>query len=203
MPSLVSLVEGPGDSEAVPVLLRKLLHQRGIYDWNVQDTINVGSLGSLRKKLADFITYASRKPECGGVLVLIDLDDGCPVTEAQALATALRPLASPVPIAIAFASREYEAWFLASLATITGNYGLPAGLTYSGAIEARRDVKGWFTQQMPSGQIYKETTHQVRFTHLLDPALAAASSRSFQRLENAVNQILAAAGGGVRGVVTP
>lgn len=203
MPNLITLVEGPGDSAAVPLLLRKLLHGRQVYDWQVPRPMEVGSIGRLRRDVTQLVTYAADKPACGGVLILLDMDDGCPVDEARALAASVRAVQAPVPVAIVFAHREYEAWFLASLATLAGTNELPAGLSYSGKTESLRDVKDWFTQQLPPGRIYKPATHQARYTDRLDPALAATNSRSFRRLERAVDQLLALAGTSGRGVVTP
>ena len=46
-------------------------------------------------------------------------------------------------------------------------------------------------------------THQRKFTSLIDIELAYENSRSFQRLYDAVAELLEAAEKGARGVVTP
>jgi uncharacterized protein DUF4276 len=153
--------------------------------------------------LGDFLRYAQQSPDTGATLVLLDLDDGCAYSEAQSLATNIRSFNLPYPVAIVFACREYEAWFLASLNTIAGEYGLPEGLTYDGDIEARRGVKEWLTKQMPSGRIYKETIHQISMTHRIDLELARQNSRSFRRLCHAIDELVQAADGGIQGLVTP
>ncbi len=119
MPKIVALVEGPGDIEAVPGLLYKLLrekHQQ--WTWQVARPKRVGGLGALKKRLDRFMTYAERDAEGGGILILLDLDDGCPEIEAINLAQQIRSLNLSCPVAIVFAHREYEAWFLASLDSI-------------------------------------------------------------------------------------
>jgi hypothetical protein len=136
-------------------------------------------------------------------MILLDLDDGCPFKEAKTLAAEVRNLAVSVPVAVVFAHREYEAWFLASLDSIAGNHGIPDGTTYPGPVEGRRDVKGWLTATMPPGVAYKPTQHQAPMTHLLDPAAARLVSRSFRRLEHALQELLQGAGAGLRGVATP
>ena len=96
------------------------------------------------------------------------------------------------PVAIVFAHREYEAWFLASMETIARGSGNSFGpdLVYEGDVETRRGVKEWLTHQMPPRQIYKPTLHQAGFTALIDIELAQQRSRSFRRLCHAVEEIV-------------
>jgi hypothetical protein len=135
---------------------------------------------------------------CGAVLIQLDLDDGCPVDTAQSLAEAIRKFNLPKPVAIVFAHREYEAWFLASLPTIAGHHGLPPNLVYEGDVEAKRGVKEWLNNQMPRNLKYKEKVHQKQFTSLIDLELAYENSRSFRRLYDAVAELLEAAEKGER-----
>ncbi len=203
MPTLVPIVEGDGEIDAVPVLLRNILARIERWEWQVGRPRRVGGLGKLRKDLPNLLQRLVADPPCDAILVLNDCDDGCPVEEARMLAQIARSVALPCPVAITLACREYEAWFLASLSTIAGNYNLPEGLVYPGDVEGRRDVKGWLSDQMPPGTIYKETFHQVRMTNLLDIEEALARSRSFQRLCHAVEELVQVAGTGQRGFVTP
>jgi hypothetical protein len=106
------------------------------------------------------------------------------------------------PIAIVFAHREYEAWFLASLPTIAGHHGLPSDVVYEGDVERKRDVKGWLTKHKRRDR-YNPTTHQKLFTSLIDLELAYENSRSFRRLYDAVAELLEAAEKGERGYVSP
>ncbi|GAB4205223.1 MAG: hypothetical protein OHK0022_31110 [Roseiflexaceae bacterium] len=203
MPTLVPIVEGHGEVEAVQVLLRAIFVRMELWDWQVAKPNRIGGLGKLRKELPNLLWRLVAAPPCDAILVLNDCDDGCPVEEARFLARIARSAAIPCPVAITLACREYEAWFLASLSTIAGNCNLPADLVYPGDVEGRRDVKGWLSDQMPQGVIYKETEHQVRMTSHLDIEQALARSRSFQRLCHAVDELVQAAGTGQRGFVTP
>ena len=123
MKALHLLVEGAGDEQAAPVLLRRLLHEEHRrYDWLVDSkhVMKVGSLAKLRGRLSNYIEHLRGKPSCHGALILLDLEDQLPCAEAPALAeeiAALRPL--PFPVAVVFAYREYESWFLAGLAGIS------------------------------------------------------------------------------------
>ena len=205
MPKIMTLVEGPGDIDAVPGLLYNILHQRHQWwDWQVAPPKQVRGLGALKKRLDRLMIYSEREVEGGGILILLDLDDGCPKTEALNLAQQIRSLNLSCPVAIVFACREYEAWFLASLSTIAKNTEiLPTDLKYEGNVEAIRGVKGWLTRQMPPGRAYKETTHQKVFTNLMDLDLAYQCSRSFQRLCNAIEELVKLSLNAQRGQVTP
>jgi hypothetical protein len=121
MRTLHLLVEGEGDMQAAPVLLRRLLHEEhGRYDWLVdrKHVMKVWGLAKLRSKLADFMEHLRGK-SCDGALILLDLEDQLPCEEGPALAAeiaALQPL--PFPVAVVFAYKEYEAWFLAGISSI-------------------------------------------------------------------------------------
>jgi hypothetical protein len=204
MPSLVTFVEGEGEESAVPVLLGRILTYLQRFDWYATRTIRVGSLGSFRKRLDSYLEYVRRDPDCGGAIVLLDLDDGCPKNEAFALAEQIHGYGLPFPVAIVFAHREYEAWFLASIWTISNNFDLlPNGLTFPEEPEKIRAAKAWITNQMPQGKIYKETIHQKKFSQLLSLRRAYVKSRSFRRLCGAVVEILTHSETGARGIVTP
>ena len=187
MPKIVPIVEGDGEMEAVPILLRRILHDRlGAYDWRVGLPKKAHGLPALRKKLSNFIRYAQIEPEATHILIILDLDDGCPMIEAQALAEEIRQIVPCLPVAVVLAHREYEAWFLASLPSLAGRDGLPPDAFYGDDVENIRGVKGWITRQMPRGSIYKETSHQPAWSAQMDLDMAEARSRSFQRLLNAI-----------------
>ncbi len=200
MPKIVPIVEGDGDAKAVPVLIRRVLHDRlRLYDWEVTHPKKAHSLPTLRKKLANYLRYAAMEDEAQGVLILLDLDDGCPKEEAQRLAAEIRSQAARLPVAIVLAHREYEAWFLASIETIAPQYG--EDLTPPADVESVRDAKGWLSRRLFPGGRYKETAHQPSMTTEIDFDLAARRSRSFSRFLHAVELLTQHAGQG--GFVSP
>lgn len=203
MPNIVTLVEGPGDIDAVPGLLYKILRQHQKWNWQVT-TKQVKGLGALRKNLEKFMVYSEGDADGGGILILLDLDDGCPKTEALTLARQIRALNLSCPSAVVFACREYEAWFLASIDAIVSQFNLfHKEITFTGDVESIRGVKGWLTRQMPPGYAYKETTHQKVFTNLMDIDKVCQRSRSFRRLCKAIEELVTLSENGTRGQVTP
>lgn len=204
MRSIVTFVEGEGDEAAVPILLMRILHKLGRYDWIANRTIQVRSLDKFVGRLDDFLGYVAQDPNCAGALVLLDLDDGCPRAAAHELSERLRAYNAAFPIAVVFAHREYEAWFLASMRSLSVNSGISEQrLDYPGDPEARRDAKGWISQQMGPGRAYKERINQPQFTRKMSMRRAYARSRSFRRLCAAVRELVELAERGERGLVTP
>ena len=200
MPKIVPIVEGEGDVKAVPILLRRVLHNvLQQYGWDVAHPKKAHSLSALRKKLDKYLLYAAIEKDAQAILILLDLDDGCPAVEARQLANDIRALSPKLPVAIVLAHCEYEAWFLASVDTIAqGEKGQqyhfsPAFLqkpTPPSNIESIRDAKGWLSRHMTPGYRYKETLHQPSMTVLIDLNLATHRSRSLRRLLHAVELLV-------------
>ena len=115
----------------------------------------------------------------------------------------IRSLNLAPPVAVVFAYREYEAWFLATLSSIAGHYDLPSDVVYEGDVEAKRNVKGWLKAQMRQGIGYNPVIHQKKFTSLIDLEVAYEQSRSFRRLYDAIVELLDAFDAGERGYVSP
>ena len=203
MPALICRAFGPGDQDALPTLITRILQDQQQWNWYVGEAIVVRSLGKLHKNLAGYLSHAVTKKNSEAILIVLDLDDGCPKEEAMTLAERIRSLQLAQPVAIVFAYREYEAWLLASLPTIAGHYGLPSNLVYEGEVEERRNAKGWLNQRMESNKRYNPTAYQKKFTRLIDLDLAYDKSRSFRRLYHAIEELIEGAEKGERGYVTP
>ncbi len=92
--------------------------------------------------------------------------------------------AGPVPIAVVCVVREYESWFLASVASVVG--GVTA---YTGNPESTVNPKETLKQLLPRRN-YRETEHQAKLTALIDLDAASKNSRSFRRLRHAVEELV-------------
>lgn len=206
MPKLASIVEGPGDVAALPVILKKIIAGQPQYrQWQILKPIMTQGCGNMlqRNGIERFILLAQKEPGCGAILVVIDGDainkisseEDCSPALAYWLARRIRSISPAVPVAVVVARWEFEAWFLASLETIAGSKkgglsGLPATARYSGAVEECRSPKDWLNQRLPHQHRYLETRDQARLANLLDPELAQQRSRSFRRLGHALEEIL-------------
>ena len=197
MPKIVPIVEGPGEVEAVPKLLWKLLTEMGRSDIQIEHPQNAHGCGNLTTSggIERFVKNAWTKRECGAVLILVDADKQCPVQIAADFSRRIIAIGVRFPVVIVVAKCEYETWFLASLETIAGvplngGHALPADLVYPDEVEDRVGVKGWITQQFPKGRIYKETIDQASMTRLIDLERVRQRSHSFRRLCHALTEAI-------------
>src|SRR6185312_6998118 len=99
-----------------------------------------------------------------------------------------------IPIEVVVADREYEAWFLAGLASLrrTGKIPRDARLPALDKIESVRDCKERLRRLL--GKPYEPTVHQADLTEALPftPAMAARS-RSYRKLMDALEALTQAA----------
>jgi hypothetical protein len=204
MQKIVPIVEGDGEVDAAPRLITRILnHYNWSSTWYAGKAIRAGNPGYFKKNIDRFLRVAELEADCSGILILFDLEDACPKQEAEHLAQEIQQLQLIYPTAVVFAHREYEVWFLASLHTMAGSFGLPQDIVCDRNIETIRDVKGWISKQMPKKpqpQIYKPTFHQAEMTKLIDVDAAIQASRSFRRLVHAIEEIVTTT---ELGIVTP
>ena len=195
MTTIVPVVEGDGDVSALPALLsRILLEKHSRTDVAVAQgksgVVSANGRSNLERKFESFLQHALNKPECDAILILLDSDGDCPVELARRLLQRCEQMSLIRPVEIVCANRSYESWLLASLNTIRGQRGIREDAALSQAAEDVPNPKQWLTDQMPSGQAYKETTHQAALTQHIDIDIAHSNSRSFRRLCHALELLL-------------
>jgi hypothetical protein len=200
-----AIVEGHGEADApgkehppaVTVLITKLLQE--LQCWTLfpqsKPVFRLRSCGDFfaQGTLENVIRYHKGFTDCAAVLVLFDLDDGCPAEKGPELAGRIRAMGElPFSVVVVCAKCEYEAWFLASLESIQ------PGHNYPDEPEDIRDVKGWLGREFG----YRERRDQSRYTQALDVGKALERSRSFRRLYHAFEELITAASAS-QSVVTP
>lgn len=191
-PVVASIVEGYGEVDAVPVLLRRIAAAVMPGGWaDIRPPFRVGRNSvvkdhSLERTLRQVL--ATNSP-CDSVLILLDADDDCPVELGPTLQErALRVVGSRVRVSVVLANREYESWFLASAESLAGFRGLPTGTRTPSDSETLRDAKGWLSGKL--GTAPYRPNQQAGFTARFDMELARRNSRSFQKLWNEVHYLL-------------
>lgn len=184
------IVEGHGEVEAVPVLLRKLAALMAVAYVDIGRPIRRTRAELVAKdRLAQAIELARLKPSCKGIFVLFDADDDCPKILAPKIQKWAGELAREIPAAVVMANREYEAWLLHSLSSLPS---LRDASPYSGDPERIRDAKGLLGERMRNG--YSETADQAKLTSATNWALVHEKSRSARKLIKAVRELLAGSG---------
>lgn len=183
-PWIVSIVEGHGEGEALPLLLRRILAETGagcVPSVNPPIRIKAGSFLRDRDYFARYVALAAAKAAQGGgtVLVLLDCEDDCPAELGPRLLRMAREVRDDVPYVVALAHREFETWFLTAAESLRGCCGLPLDLAAPANPEAIRGAKEWLGERM--SEPYDPITHQVKFVARLDLG-DAARNPSFARL---------------------
>jgi len=208
---LTPIVEGPGEERALPILLRRLLLEKfGLNPADIQilppkNARGCGQLTNADPKagIERYVRHAI-KEQCDCVLVLIDNDpakrlkrdrviqDDCAPEFAHYLVQRLRNIYCAKPVVVVVARWEYEAWFLANLERIGSLVGIAEGVVFEGDVESVGSPKGWIARRLPPGRSYSETVDQPALTRVLDLDVVAQRSRSFRRLQHALEELIEA-----------
>jgi hypothetical protein len=220
MKRLVLMGEGDGERESLPVLVKRLFQGSAPQPWDVlfldTNVITLGDLSSLlnqtkqgnsdRTKWSHRLRHAAKRPNLGGVLVVLDGDAKrrtvgtafCAQDHARQLISLAKSSGAGTlfSLAIAFACKEYESWLIAGVESLAGKplreglEGIAAGTKppNGNLEEAPRDAKGWLSDRMKVK--YKPVRDQSYLTELVDLQLVRdRPMRSFRRLENALSQL--------------
>jgi len=189
------IVEGHGDVDAVPVLLRRLLEKAGVFDIGVGRPIR-RSQSELHTQtgIQNAVKLALLQPECAAILIIFDSEDSCPKELAPTILEWARQAAGVRPCFVALAYREYETWFLAAIESLRGRCGIQNNATLLPNFESRRGAKEALEEYMPRNISYHETIDQVKLTANFDLALAYSRSRSFRKLAKCIGDVITALG---------
>jgi hypothetical protein len=194
---ILAIVEGHGEVRAVPALLRRWFQHRRFRNFETPDQAirapGAGGLKCVRDTAEDlgietFVELAlAERPD--GILVVLDADDECLKRKGARrglgpeLRDRARAVARSIPVEVVVADREYEAWFLAGLASLrrAGKVPREARLPALSDLEKIR-------------RPYEETTDQADLTLALPftPGMAMRS-RSYRKLMHALDALTKAA----------
>jgi hypothetical protein len=195
------VVEGHGDVDAVPVLVRRLVVRiRPEVDLSLPRPVRTSRQRLVKEgELERAVALAANKAgPSGGVLVLIDADDDCPALLGRRLLDRARRRLASHPVSVVLAKREFESWLVAAAPSLGGRRGLRADLEAPEDPESIRDAKGWLAERMPPGRRYRETLDQEALAAVvdIDAAHAAPSFVKFVReVESLVDQLCAPCAG--------
>ena len=194
MPTIITIVEGDGEVQAVPILIRRIAEVAtpGVFP-DVPKPIRVRRDGILEPgEVERHVELAADQagPD-GRILILLDADDDCPRDLALALLRRAAVVRSDRRIQVVMAKREYEAWFLAAADSLAGSRGFGDDVSAPGDPESIRNAKGWLTERLPPGRAYKELRDQPALTARFDLEQARRSAPSFDKLWRDVSSLLA------------
>ncbi len=183
---IAPIVEGEGEVDAVPVLLRRI--HSGSGGAGLPLIINKPIRVKANRFVRDpedrrrYVELAALKAAHSGarplVLILLDSEDDCPARLGPQLLEECQQVRPDVPVMVVLAHREFETWFIAAAYSLAGRRGLPTDLAPLDQPESRRDAKGWLAARM--GRRYNEPLDQPAFAQVFDFSTAAGVP-SFRR----------------------
>jgi hypothetical protein len=145
---MVCIVEGHGDRESVPVLIRRLAAKLDpAMIVHIPPPLRIPKNKLLKPgELERAVELAARRiAGHGAVLILLDSDDDCPAQLGPELLQRATSARRDVPLAVVIAKREFESWFLAAAESLRGNRGLATDLNPPPDPETIRGAKEWLT----------------------------------------------------------
>lgn len=176
---IIPVVEGKGEVAAVPVLLRRILHDMmQVFDVPIIKPWRVGRRRVVRPgKLEETVEFMLRKRSgVGAVLVLLDADDDCPAELGPRLVSRARR-ATGKPVSAVLANREFEAWFLGAIDSLGGGFSR----------HARTDLMPERVRGAKEGVVallgsYDPVKDQAALAEKMDLYLCRQHCRSFDKL---------------------
>ena len=194
MGRIATIVEGHGEVEAVPILLRRIAQDvfPG-YAVNIPRPIRVKRRQILKPgELERSVDLAARRAGAGGgVLILLDANSDCPATLGPELLQRATEARKDRTIRVVLTKTEYEAWFLAAARSIAGRHGIADPIAPPPDPESIRDAKGWLSARMPPRRSYRATIHQPALTAIFD-LHSARPAPSFDKMWRDVSSLLQA-----------
>lgn len=184
---LLPIVEGPGDVNATPVLLRRIARRIGLPNVQILRAHRRGDLFQVHRHLQRFAAVAAL--ERAAALWLFDCDDGCAFERARELHRAVLREQFPYPFRVALIVKEYECLFLADPDACRMVLEIPAAAAFPSDPESVRGAKELLSRLMARGRAYKETIHQQALSEVVDLDRLYEKSRSYRHLENAISEL--------------
>jgi hypothetical protein len=186
MKHIALVVEGPGDREAVPKLLRDHLAGSGQFAVGVGNPLAAKGRDKLlaEEKLEAFVKQAGRVPDACGVLVVFDAEDDA-ACEVGPEALGRASSATHLPVRVCVAIRTFENWIAASAETVFD--GVDA--------EPLADPEGKGAMGLIKGGLhptkYVKTVYQARLASRIDHSVAKERCPSLARLFRCVDELVA------------
>lgn len=184
--SIAPIVEGHGDTQAVPILLRRIFAE--LFDGRfvqVLPPIRIPKSKLIKPaELTRAVSLADLKlkgtmSEQRLIIVLFDADEDPACVLAPKLLLRLQNERPDVDVAVVLAVPEFETWFVAAAESLQDYLDLP-GREIPADVDAAGIKKGWLQQHFRGR--YTETIEQPALTARMDINQCRSRSRSFDKL---------------------
>ncbi len=190
---LVPIVEGHGEVDAVPELLRRLLHEHlNVFDIQVAKPFRVKRNQVVKSGILEArVAQATMKNAYAqAVLVLLDSDDDNPRDLWMDLVQRTWT-PTPLPTAVVIIEKTFECWFLGVKDSLRGVCGIRTNADPPPNPEQIRGPKGRLSSNMEGIRAYSEVDDQVRLVNRMDIRLCQDRCQSFKYLVHCVESLVA------------
>lgn len=188
MKTLLPIVEGHGDIQAVPILIRRILEYHNHFDITILPPHKRGDLPKIKSNFDNFFKMAIK--EKAAIIWIIDFDCAscnCVVEEAAHLYKKADAIHSGWPFKVSFMVKEFETLFLSDPDATRGVLKeISKSVSFPKNPETIRGAKEWLSKSMPSGYAYKETVHQAKLSAAVNLDCLRKSSPSYRHFEKSI-----------------
>jgi len=191
LPTLLPFVEGQSEVVGLPVLLRRLLLHLGhphvliARPFRVHRT-RIRPGGELERAVVQGLRT---REGVTGLVVVLDTDDDDPLSLEELMRSECRR-ATTLPVAVAAATRELEAWFLGAKESLRGIRSIRADAGNPPDPETIRGAKERLTRNMEGNRRYVEVDDQPAFADKVDLAMALERCASLRRLAEGLRELI-------------
>jgi len=178
------VVEGKGEVEALPLLLRTYLYSRNIW----QDVLGPVICCNGRAKatrpggIEKLVATSASRPGCVGVLVLLDSETDLVCVRGPELQGRVGTAGLGKPVRLTLVEQKFEAWIVASAET------MPIELSW----DPERDPVAAIREALGDRK-YIKPVWQPRLTECIDLSVALPRSLTLQRLIRVFDELLESA----------
>jgi len=190
--TIACIVEGQGEIEAVPLLVRRVATA-------IDPSVGISTPRPIRLprsklkrqgELERAVQFAAlRAGPHGAVLLVQDADADCAPKLAPELLHQARAVSGGRAVSVVLAKWEFEAWFVAAAESLRGLRGLGADITAADDPEAIQGAKEWLSSSMQPGMSYRETRDQAALANAFDIDVARRAP-SFDKFYREIERLL-------------
>ena len=106
------IVEGYGEVQALPILLRRLRDQASAWDVEIKRPMRCNRSELVgQPKLEKMVKAARYQPDCNTIFILFDGDRDCPAELGPRVHEWASAACGGLPCEVVMPHKEYEAWF--------------------------------------------------------------------------------------------
>lgn len=189
MAKIVAIVEGDGEVEAVPLLIRRIGSEVcPLVPLDVAKPIRIRRNRIVKEgELERYVALAAARAGKGGrIMILLDANGDCPAELAPIILRRVRETRPDIRIEVVLAKCEFEAWFISAIESVAGTRRIHPDLSAPADPESIRGAKEWLRK----GGTYSPNADQAALTARFDMALARERSPSFDKMWRATSELL-------------